>query len=358
MSQVARQLTPELLDLMEHEKVIEQGLTTFVEVGRALLAIRDGRKYRAAGFDTFEAYCRQRWELSRRRAYQLVDAAEIAQAVCTVVHTPLPSSERQVRPLAPLKDDPAAVAEAWATAVEESDGQVPTAAKVTEVVARRSPPKKEHPARFSDDLLDTIAPRVAGAGVVLDPFAGTGRVHELRERAGVTETIGIEIEKEWADMHEGTRLGNALDLDLDDESVDAVVTSPTYGNRMADHHDATDDSTRLTYKHTLGRDLDPDNSGQLQWGDAYREFHRRAWAEATRVLKPGGMFVLNVKDHVRAGKKQEVVAWQINTLCTEFGLDLVALDLVPTRGLMAGSNHDERVCAEVVATFTKPEVAR
>lgn len=43
-------LTPELLDLMEHEKVIEQGLMTYIEVGVALAAIRDGRKYLAAGY--------------------------------------------------------------------------------------------------------------------------------------------------------------------------------------------------------------------------------------------------------------------------------------------------------------------
>lgn len=32
-----RDLAPELADLMEHEKVIEQGLATFVDVGNALL---------------------------------------------------------------------------------------------------------------------------------------------------------------------------------------------------------------------------------------------------------------------------------------------------------------------------------
>ena len=42
-------LSSELLDLMEHEKVIEQGLAGFMEVGHALLTIRDGRKYVAAG---------------------------------------------------------------------------------------------------------------------------------------------------------------------------------------------------------------------------------------------------------------------------------------------------------------------
>ena len=51
-------LSPELLDLMEHEKHIEQGLGTFVDVGCALLAIKAHKKYRAAGYcglDTSDA---------------------------------------------------------------------------------------------------------------------------------------------------------------------------------------------------------------------------------------------------------------------------------------------------------------
>ena len=44
---------------------------TFIEVGKALLAIRDAKLYRKT-HKTFEAYCRDRWEMSRPRAYQLI----------------------------------------------------------------------------------------------------------------------------------------------------------------------------------------------------------------------------------------------------------------------------------------------
>jgi tRNA G10 N-methylase Trm11 len=84
-------------------------------------------------------------------------------------------------------------------------------------------------------------------------------------------------------------------LPFADASIDAIVTSPTYGNRLADHHRASDPLLRRSYTHDLGRPLHSENSGAMQWGDAYRAFHRRAWAEAVRVLKPGGRFVLNVK---------------------------------------------------------------
>jgi hypothetical protein len=51
----------------------------------------------------------------------------------------------------------------------------------------------------------------------------------------------------------------------------------------------------------LGRPLTPGNSGALQWGEEYRALHVAVWTECRRVLKPGGIFVLNVKDHIRGG---------------------------------------------------------
>ena len=99
-----------------------------------------------------------------------------------------------------------------------------------------------------------------------------------------------------------------------DATFDAICTSPTYGNRMADHHNARDASPRHTYRHVLGRPLTRGNSGALQWGDGiageeYRALHVAVWTECRRVLKPGGIFVLNVKDHIRGGVLQEVTKW-------------------------------------------------
>ena len=138
----------------------------------------------------------------------------------------------------------------------------------------------DHPARFSNAILVKIDERLQARRVVLDPFAGTGRIHELG--TSKRRTIGVEIEPECAAKHPDTLLGNALNLPFADESVDAIATSPTYRNRMADHHKATDDSTR--YTHTSGHALAADNSGQLRWGDKYRAFHEAVWAEAVRVL--------------------------------------------------------------------------
>lgn len=118
--------------LWECEEVIGRGLQTFVEVGEALLTIRDGRLYRAE-HRTFEGYCRQRWGFSHQRASQLTQAAEVATIVAGH-ELPPPANEAQARELAPLRDEPERMAEAWQEVVETaSEGKV-TADHVREVV--------------------------------------------------------------------------------------------------------------------------------------------------------------------------------------------------------------------------------
>jgi len=67
--------------------VLRHGLTAgedanhheaFVAVGLALKAIRDRRLYRER-YGTFEEYSARRWELSRRRGYELCAAAEVVE---------------------------------------------------------------------------------------------------------------------------------------------------------------------------------------------------------------------------------------------------------------------------------------
>jgi len=53
--------------LAQLEGIIERGLETFIEVGQALMRIRDERLYREAGYSSFEVYCQERW--GHRRAW-------------------------------------------------------------------------------------------------------------------------------------------------------------------------------------------------------------------------------------------------------------------------------------------------
>lgn len=122
--------------LAENEAVIEAGLATFVEVGRALMGIRDGRQYRSAGWSDFDTYCRERWGFDRTRAHRLIEASGIAEVLPM---GNIPTSERQARELAPLRDDPEAMAEVMdeVTTEAEQTGTKVTATKIREKVTEK-----------------------------------------------------------------------------------------------------------------------------------------------------------------------------------------------------------------------------
>lgn len=221
-----------------------------------------------------------------------------------------------------------------------------------------------HPAKFRSDILDAIHGLLPesddGHLKVLDPFAGVGLIHELRAYSAPPsiETLGVEIEPEWADQHPHTYVGSALDLSFIPHNIlpgywDVIATSPCYGNRMADTY-AGDGTRRHTYRIYLDRELSSGSAAGLQWGRRYRIFHRRAWAEATRVVKPGGTLILNIKDHVRAGQVMRVTDFHARALGS-LGwreVERVALD---SPGHRHGENWDAREPVEYVIRFDLKE---
>jgi hypothetical protein len=123
--------------LAHHEAVIERGLETFVEVGQALMAIRDGRLYKATHL-SFDDYCDQRWGFSRVQSTHLIGAAQTVTMV-TTFDAPPPANERQARALAPLRDDPEAMAEVMVEvtdAAEAAETKV-TAKSISDAVTRK-----------------------------------------------------------------------------------------------------------------------------------------------------------------------------------------------------------------------------
>jgi hypothetical protein len=63
--------------LHELERIVERSLTSFLECGRALLAVRDEGLY--VEYGNFETYCRQRWGLSAHRGLAIVRATQVAE---------------------------------------------------------------------------------------------------------------------------------------------------------------------------------------------------------------------------------------------------------------------------------------
>ena len=87
--------------LMVHEHFIGEHVNDFVRVGTALLSIRDNQLYRGT-HDTFAAYLRERWDLSRPYAYQKIDAARVVAQMSANADTVLPRNEGQARMLVRL----------------------------------------------------------------------------------------------------------------------------------------------------------------------------------------------------------------------------------------------------------------
>lgn len=232
-----------------------------------------------------------------------------------------------------------------------------------------------HPAKYSAPVLEQITRILhdwATPGDVLDPFAGVGTLQRI-----VTDFPAnvwcVELEPEWAKQapsqhrvicddalkvmeHFARRGESGMQLNgvWWPTRFDAVVTSPTYGNRMADKHTPGpgDTSRRHTYRHYLGRMLHPRNSGGLQWGRKYREFHRHAWELVHVMLKPEGVFVLNVSDHIRKGEIVPVTLWH-KAVCKTVGFELLDEIKVETPRMRHGENANLRVDHETILAFRK-----
>lgn len=90
--------TAERSELEQCEEVIREGLAHFLAVGNALVKIRDARLYRAE-FATFEDYCKERWGISRPRAYELMGASETIGELSAIADTSSIANEAQAREL-------------------------------------------------------------------------------------------------------------------------------------------------------------------------------------------------------------------------------------------------------------------
>ena len=379
--------------LTECEQVIERGLKTFVEVGQALLVIREGRLYKDT-HSSFDAYCSERWGWDRRRASEFIIGAELS-VITDSLGVPAPVNVEQVKALSPLRDAPEVMAQVMeeVAAAAEAAGSKVTAQQIKDAVAARTqndgetvvevdgegivlpdadlvptpeaPPIVKpdlgdgvsHPARYSaailerfEQVINQVCNVAAPTVKVLDPFAGTGRIHELP-----FDTTGVEIEPEWGKVvHGRVVVADARSMPFADGEFDVVATSPTYGNRLADKHNASDPERRRSYTHDLGRPLTEGNTGGLQWGHEYQEAHVAIWTEVRRVMKSGAWLLLNIKDHIRNGEQQPVSHWHTAAL-VELGFTFWPgySAGVATQHLRQGSNTEQRAGQELVLVFRK-----
>jgi len=216
------------------------------------------------------------------------------------------------------------------------------------------PSSVKHPAKYTDSFIPKFAELLNGCANVLDPFGGVGKLALIKEHGFNGKVVCNEIEPEWVESSEYDvdqwSVGDAANLQFANNEFDAICTSPTYGNRMADHFEAKDGSKRITYRHFLGRPLDENNTGRMQWGKKYKQKHIEIYQECLRVLKPNGLMIVNVSDHIRKGQVVAVVEWHKQALLN-FGMKLIDEIKIETPRMGFGQNAKSRVQHECILVF-------
>lgn len=176
--------TPEVVDdgglsaedssfLKKREQIIEAGRATFLEVGRALIEIRNYKGGTLCKrYGGWENYCKERWEFGISYAYRLVGAAEVVAQISPRGESAgglVPTSEKQIRALR-LLARPEDIRRAWTEANQEAGEHGVTSGLVAKAVRKLikagAPPRtaerapKTRPKRMPMEMKNIKAIRV------------------------------------------------------------------------------------------------------------------------------------------------------------------------------------------------------
>lgn len=261
--------------------------------------------------------------------------------------------------------------------------------------------RRKFPAKYSEPILEQIAlelrARLITAGTVLDPYAGIGGIHALRDLLPGIDTLGVEIEEPFAACHPDTLWGDSRELAkrIGDRAgtITAVVTSPDYGNRLADQYLGSDNekcrpcrgdgaelrnpepgefdesedvlsptkvptgrdcpacggsgksrSRRMSYAIALGRKCDPRSGARYQFGKSYRDLHLGILGAVCETVPAGTLLIYNVSSSIADKGYRPVMEWWVTEIARR--ADIKALVPIETARLKFGANYDARVPAE------------
>lgn len=113
VSQIINQPSDELL---KRERIIQSGLNTFYAVGVALSEIKTQNLFLAT-HNTWDDYCRERWQMASRTAYQAIKSSAIVSGLIASGIDSLPKSESVARELISIPESQRK--EAWLSAISE-----------------------------------------------------------------------------------------------------------------------------------------------------------------------------------------------------------------------------------------------
>ncbi len=206
--------------LYQLEETIRQGLNTFVDVGNALLEIRDKRLYRQE-YSTFEEYFQTVWGMSKMHAYRLMDSAGVIDNLKSNQLVTFPTNESQARPLASLEPDEQV--EAWKRVITSTPEGKITAAIVLK--AAKEVEREKRADRRQDRIEST-------------PVIPNGKYNLIYADPPWQYTFGFDIHGA-ADRHYATMsIDDLCNLPIRDLAEDnAVLFLWTTSPKLFDAHD-------------------------------------------------------------------------------------------------------------------------
>ena len=215
---------------------------------------------------------------------------------------------------------------------------------------------RPHPAKFSRVLIAHIEEMLPDrTTTICDPMAGVGQIMLLGEDY---EYHLNELESEWAEqIYEHAMVtvtvGDAKNYQIPDGCV--IVTSPPYGNRMADFFvsKTRPESMKGRYAGDLGRKLTDDSTASKKFGGSYMEMMEGIYKNIFSQMVEGQYFILNVSNFIRSYKEVNVIGFYLS-LFAESGFTLDDMRAVVTpRDRGRGANANLRVKHEVLLKWRK-----
>jgi hypothetical protein len=213
------QVTPaKQAEFQRLDQQVRDGVTAFMESGKALMVIRDGELWRAGNFESWDSYCQAIAGFTKRHANRLISAVEIRDDLAKVgpkgPTLVLPQSETQLRPLTKI-DDPEARRSIWKKSVEDSGGQ-PTSktvsAKVVEYLSEHGDPPSapgktttegagqdvEAESEIIEAQPESVEMQTEAAEMTSDPVSSTGVVENTSEQ--IAPIPNKNLRKKWCLM--------------------------------------------------------------------------------------------------------------------------------------------------------------
>jgi len=211
---------------------------------------------------------------------------------------------------------------------------------------------RPHPAKFSDCLLPVIKELIPeGTEWITDPMAGIGKITLLGSNFKYQCN---EIEPEWASQIKAqiVTAKDAKALKLVERTV--IITSPPYGNRMADCFiTKRPSSMKGRYAGDLGRRLSEGSSASLAFGNKYKALMTEIYTSLFEQMNEGQVFILNASNFIRDKKEVNVIGFYLE-LFSQKGFTLDDFKTVKTpRDRGRGANSKLRVSFEVLMKWRK-----